>query len=221
MTQSFEAYIFDMDGTLVDSEVVWETVEVQMFADRGLEYTDAVRQTVIGLRLDEFFGRLKAHYGLDESIASLTAELNERMLEMIPQKVQPKPGAEALIRHAADQGIPYCIASSSSMAIIKAVVASQGWQELIPHLYSADMVAKGKPAPDIYLFAAEQLNARAANSAAFEDSPNGARAAVAAGMTTYVVPDGHSSRAAFAEITPHVYDSLEHILPLLQGVHKS
>lgn len=208
----FKAIIFDMDGTLVDSEVVWDIAEREMFADMGLVYNAEVREQVIGLRLDEFFEKLISIYGLDNSVEELEAELIKRMLLKIPEMVEPKSGAQAIIEWASHQGIPYCIASSSPMTIIEASVNAQGWTDLIPHLYTADAVPKGKPAPDVYLYAAEQLGVNPEECLALEDSPNGARSAVAAGMTCYVVPDSHSTPEKFADITPHVFNSLDDVL---------
>lgn len=208
----FKAIIFDMDGTLVDSEVVWDIAEREMFADMGLVYNAEVREQVIGLRLDEFFEKLISIYGLDNSVEELEAELIKRMLLKIPEMVEPKSGAQAIIEWASHQGIPYCIASSSPMTIIEASVNAQGWTDLIPHLYTADAVPKGKPAPDVYLHAAEQLGVNPEECLALEDSPNGARSAVAAGMTCYVVPDSHSTPEKFADITPHVFNSLDDVL---------
>lgn len=213
----FSAIIFDMDGTLVDSEIVWEAAEAELFQERGIQYTDEVRQQVIGLRLDEFFGKLIRIYDLKESIQSLEQDLIQRMLTKIPQLVQPKAGAQAIVDYAVNSGLPYCIASSSPMSIIEAVVESQGWSKLIPNLYTADSVGLGKPAPDVYLYAAEQLGVDARMCVALEDSPNGARAAVAAGMACYVVPDFHSHPEKFAEITPHVFQDLHEVLAHLKA----
>jgi HAD superfamily hydrolase (TIGR01509 family) len=217
LNAKFAAIIFDMDGTLVDSEVVWRDAEIAFFRTLGIEYTDEVRQQIIGLRLDEMFTRLKAHYGLPQSVAELEAGMEAVMLPLIPKEVVPKPGARELIDYAAHLGIPYCIASSSPMSIIKAVVESQGWTTLIPHLYTADAVPLGKPAPDVYLYAARSLGVEPAACLALEDSPNGARAAVAAGMTCYAVPDFHSDPAELRAITPHVFADLQQVLAALQA----
>lgn len=215
MTQ-FKGIIFDMDGTLVDSEGVWEKAEAEMFAARGMDYTDEVRQQVIGLRLDEFFQKLIDIYELDEDVDALANELIQRMTEKIPALVKPKPGAEEAIAYAEELGLPYCIASSSPLAIIDAILRAQGWARRIPQRYSADEVAKGKPAPDVYLYAAQQLGVKAQDCLALEDSPNGAKSAVAAGMTCYVVPDSHSKPEAFARITPHVFPTLHEALAHLR-----
>lgn len=212
MTQKFTGVIFDMDGTLVDSEIIWHIAEAEMFADRGIDYTDEIRQHIIGMRLDEMFITLTDICGLTEPVDALSVELQDRMLALIPEKVKAKPGALEIIEYVAELGIPYCIASSSPQSIIDATVVSQGWSDLIPHTYSANVVPLGKPAPDIYLYAAKQLGVDPAGCLALEDSPAGSRAAVAAGMTCYAVPDGHSDPAQFREITPHVFNDLYAVL---------
>ena len=211
MTQ-FKGIIFDLDGTLVDSEIVWEVAENEMFKERGLIITPDVREQLIGRRLDEFMAKLIEIYDLKEAPDTLRQELIDRMLEKIPTMVKAKPGASELIEWTAQQNIPYCIASSSPQAIIDASLLSQNWQELIPLRYSADLVANGKPAPDIYLYAAEQLGIAPADCLAIEDSPNGARAAIAANMTCYAVPDGHSSLDTLKQITPHAFHTLNEVL---------
>lgn len=213
---NFKAIIFDMDGTLVDSEVIWDIAETEMFAEMGLEYNADIRDQVIGLRLDEFFEKLIAIYDLKDTVEALQTELVRRMLIKIPEMVESKSGAEALIEWTSQQTIPYCIASSSPMSIIEATVEARNWVELIPNLYTADSVPKGKPAPDVYLYAAEQLGVKPEGCLALEDSPNGARSAVAAGMTCYVVPDSHSKPERFADITPHVFKTLDDVLEKLQ-----
>lgn len=215
MPHNFAGIVFDMDGTLLDSEVIWEREEMAMFAQRGLDYPESVREQVIGLRLDAFWHKLIEIYGLTESAESLMAELQARIVS-VAHEIQAKPGAQAIVQFAHDARIPYCIASSSSQAVIDAFVIAQGWADLIPMRYSADLVPEGKPAPDVYLYAAKQLGVDPAQCLAIEDSTNGARSAVAAGMTTYVVPDGHTPASKFDGITPHVFTSLHEILAMLK-----
>jgi HAD superfamily hydrolase (TIGR01509 family) len=212
---TFAGIIFDMDGTLVDSEIVWQRAEQAVFERRGLVYNDAVREHVIGLRLDEFFDYLINFYGLRESVEALSAELQAELVHCIDQ-IERKPGAQEIIDYAAAVGVPFCIASSSPLSVIKAVVEAQGWADKITRFYSADVVAAGKPAPDIYLYACQQLGVDPTACLALEDSPNGARAAVAAGMTCAVVPDYHSRPDQFVDITPHVYASLYDVLDALR-----
>ncbi len=214
----YEAIIFDMDGLLVDSETVWHAAEVDLVAVRGHVYSDAFRAGVVGLRLDAFLTKLIDYHKLNDTPEQLKDELNALMLARIPTAVKPQPGAPELVAYVADQAIPIAIASSSPMVIIDAIIESQGWGEVFAQRFSADDDAHGKPAPDVYLRAAHTLGAEPSACLAFEDSPNGSRAAVAAGMTCFAVPDrSHTDPAALKAITPHVFDDLHAALALLQA----
>jgi HAD superfamily hydrolase (TIGR01509 family) len=212
-----EAVIFDMDGLLVDSETVWHIAETAMIESWGHTYTDEVRANIIGMRIDEFMVFLRDYYKLEWTVEQLTQQLVDDMLALIPQKVRPQPGAAELIDYILERGWPLAIASSSPRSIIDAIVEAQGWGDIFTVRCSAEHEAKGKPAPDVYLSAARVLGVPPAKCLALEDSPNGARAAVAAGMVCYAVPDqSHSNPAAFDSITPHVFDSLHAVLDSLR-----
>ncbi len=141
------------------------------------------------------------------------------MLKLIPVKAKPMPGAIEMIQYVVEQGIPTAIASSSPGIIIESVVSSQGWDKFIPVRCSAEHLLAGKPEPHVYLEAAKALDIAPMNCLALEDSPIGARAAVAAGMTCYAVPDlSHTRVEAFAGVTEHVFDTLHHVLERLTQV---
>jgi len=210
------ALIFDMDGLLVDSEPVWATAEDAMLEVRGRRPDAVFRTQIIGLRTNEFLDRMRLFYELEDAVDSLRVDILNRMLALIPQKVSPRPGALELIQYIAHRDLPRAIASSSPMPIIDAVVQSQGWEKIFTVRCSGDEVAHGKPAPDVYLLAAERLNVAPADCLALEDSPTGARAAVAAGMVCCAVPDPlHTRIDAFQGITDNVFDSLHAVLATL------
>lgn len=216
MTQ-WQAIIFDMDGLLVDSETVWHIAESELIESRGHRYTAEAREQIVGMRMDEFLVKLDEIYGFGEKISDLYTELTSRMLTLIPDKVKPQPGAQALVEYVAANKIPCAIASSSPMSIIDGVIKTCGWGDIFTVKCSADDDAQGKPAPDVYLRTAHVLKADPARCLALEDSPNGARAAVAASMTCYAVPDlSHTKVSAFDGITPYIYDSLHTVLTTLQ-----
>jgi HAD superfamily hydrolase (TIGR01509 family) len=207
-----QAVIFDMDGLLVDSETVWHVAETDLIESRGHRYTVDVRENIIGMRVDEFLSILRDHYQLPETVAELVDELNTAMLKLIPVEVKPQPGAQEVIDYVLRRGWPLAIASSSPMSIIDATVEAQGWGDIFKVRCSAEFEAKGKPAPDVYLTASKTLGIDPSVCLALEDSPNGSRAAVAAGMTCFAVPDtSHSPKSAFNGITPHVFDSLHDV----------
>lgn len=218
-----QAIIFDMDGLLVNSEPVWEEAEIEVFGAYGVQVTADVRSQLVGMRNDEFLGHMRRIYHIEASMETLHKAVIGRMLELIPEKATPNPGALELLRYTQERGIATAIASSSPGIIIEAVVASRQWGELIPVRCSAEGLPKGKPAPDVYLHAAQQLGIAPHLCLALEDSPNGARAAVAAGMICYAVPDlSHTTIEAFAGVTHYVFDSLHTVRSQLQndGWHK-
>jgi len=214
-----KALIFDMDGLLVDSEPVWEEAETRIFLSHGITMERHVREQLVGLRNDEFIGRLREIYQVEVSAETLQREVISEMLGIIPRKVKSKPGALDILMYARENRIPIAIASSSPSSIIEAIVKSQGWTSVVPVRVSAETVPNGKPAPDVYLETARQLNVPPEKCLALEDSPNGARAAVAAGMTCYAVPDfAHTRVEAFKGITEYVFDSLHSVLGQLMAL---
>ncbi len=213
----FDAIIFDMDGLLVDSEIVWYKAEDEMITDRGFVYSEEVRESIVGMRVDQFLAKLKDVYGLPETVAQLVAELEGRMLKLIPEMVKPNVGAQAIIDYVIQNNIPHAIASNSSIAIIDATLKSQGWGDIFEVRCTGDDEISGKPDPYVYLRAAERLGIDPKRCLALEDSPNGSKAAVAAGMTCYAVPDlSHSTPDSFKHITPHVFKNLNDVLANLQ-----
>lgn len=206
------AVIFDMDGLLVDSEPLWQEVEDNLLTRRGYNINPEIRHSLIGMRMADFWGAMVREYQIPESPDTLIREVTHDMVTAIPGHVDQRPGAQELLDFLHAHGVPCAIASSSPMAIIRAVVDSEGWHDHFKAFVSGDQVPNGKPAPDIYLEAARQLGANPADCLSLEDSRNGARAAAAAGTVCYAVPDlSHGHPDQFAEITPHVYASLHDV----------
>lgn len=212
-----QAIIFDMDGLLVDSEPVWAMAEGALLQERGKQWDIEIQRPLIGMRMRDFLVGIRSGYGLSDTVDELVAELIGRMTKLVPTQVVPRPGAPELLEYLLARGIPCAIASSSPMPIIDAVVTSQGWDRYFQTHVCGDDVTHGKPAPDIYLEAARRIGVSPEACLALEDSPNGSRAAVAAGMVTIAVPDlSHTSHAAFEAITPHVFDSLHEVQTALE-----
>lgn len=212
-----QAIIFDMDGLLVDSEPVWAMAEGALLNERGKQWDIEIQRPLIGMRMRDFLVGIRSGYGLSDTVDELVAELIGRMTKLVPTQVVPRPGAPELLEYLLARGIPCAIASSSPMPIIDAVVTSQGWDRFFQTHVCGDDVTHGKPAPDIYLEAARRIGIAPEACLALEDSPNGSRAAVAAGMVTIAVPDlSHTSHAAFEAITPYVFDSLHEVQAALE-----
>jgi HAD superfamily hydrolase (TIGR01509 family) len=207
-----KAVIFDMDGLLVDSEPVWASCERGILELRGKRWDAITQSQFIGLRMRDSAAGIIAAYGLTETVEELTEAIVTCMVECV-HTAPIRPGAGELLDYLHKRGVPCSLASGSPRVIIEAVVAGQKWERYFPIRISGDEVPNGKPSPDIYLKAAELMGAAPADCLALEDSPNGARAAVAAAMTCYAVPDlSHTQWSAFKTITPYVFESLHDVL---------
>ena len=179
------ALIYDFDGVIADSEVLVNTAMAEGVTRLGLPMTaEGSIATYLGMRWPEVVARtgvLLTQRGLvppENFGGTLKANIHRRFKAELTEV----PGARAAIRQFAAQ--PRAIASSSSAdRLALCLEALDLTEDFGVHVYSAELVTNGKPAPDIFLFAAERLNARPADCIVIEDSPGGIRAARAAGMT--------------------------------------
>lgn len=213
-----DAVIFDMDGLLVDSEPLWVVIERSVIEERGRAYDPAITAKYVGMRLLEFWQGLQTDYGFSEEPHELMEIAIGRMVKLIPDRLEEKPGASELLAHFHAEGIPCAIATGSFAPVLNAVIDSLNWRHHFVAHVTGDEVERGKPDPQTYLLAAERLGIPPERCLALEDSPTGAKAAVAAGMVCYAIPDAsHTTPARFKGITPHIHDSLLTVLNLMRG----
>lgn len=210
---SFGAIIFDCDGVLVDSEVLAIRGERIALTAFGLDYSpqDYVRKFV-GLHDGAFFNALREDFRALHN-AEAPTDFEEQVLAGRRRErhlLQPIAGAGDALRAARDCAGRVGVASSSRAHFLQSKLERTGLFDLVaPHVYSADLVAHGKPAPDIFLYTAEKFGADPAQCLVIEDSENGVKAGVAAGMRVWGflggghIFDGHDMRllAAGAERT--------------------
>lgn len=183
------AIVFDLDGVLVDSEQVWDDVRRQLVADRGGRWTPGATTAMQGMSTPEWsahLGTLGAAGTPDELARAVIEAMAERYREHVPLL----PGAVEAVTALAGRW-PLAVASSSPPELIAAVLAAAGVAGRFRAVVSSEQVARGKPAPDVYLAAAAALGVPAAGCVAVEDSANGLRSAAAAGMTVVAVPNPH------------------------------
>jgi HAD superfamily hydrolase (TIGR01509 family) len=186
---SIEAVLFDLDGVIVDSEPWWLAVRVEWAAARGLTWTEADNRACMGRNSRGWAGIMQERLGLDLTTPEIERAVVDALLEKYAREPVPRvPGAvEAVARLAA--AFPSAIASSAHPAVIEAALRAVGLAGCFRAVVSADDVAEGKPAPDVYLEAARRLGIAADRCLVVEDSLNGVLAGRAAGMTVVLVPN--------------------------------
>ncbi len=184
------AIVFDLDGVLVDSEQVWDEVRRALVTDRGGRWTDEATRAMQGMSTPEWSAYLAGPLGARGTAEELAEAVIAAMADRYRAAVPLLPGAVAAVTALAGRW-PLGVASSSPPALIAAVLAAAGVADRFRAVVSSEEVPRGKPAPDVYLAAADRLGADPARCVAIEDSANGLRAAAAAGMTVVAVPNPH------------------------------
>lgn len=193
------AIIFDMDGVLLDSEPLHDRASKRVFEGiRGADHEDIAPdlQTFRGRTEKDFWTHVRDKFGLKEDLPSLVSHKQRTFMDVLGQtEVRGFPHMEQVIGKLSEKYF-IAVASSSSRRVIEAVLDALNVLYLFPVIVSGDDVPRGKPEPDIFLRAADQLGIEPKECVVIEDTVNGVRAGKAAGMRVIAFcPDG-SNRAA-------------------------
>ena len=183
-----ELVIFDCDGVLVDSEALSVTALLGMIAlAGGTVGEDAAYEHFLGKSMKSVREILGRDFGVEITDQHLTA-MRVELMRKFREELKPMPGIAQVLPRL---GVPFCVASSGTLDRIRYALDITGLLGLLePHLFSAAMVAKGKPAPDLFLHAAASMRAQPRNCVVVEDSPAGIAAARAAGMRVLAFTGG-------------------------------
>ncbi|MEU9185614.1 HAD family phosphatase [Streptomyces sp. NPDC048484] len=193
--------IFDLDGTLVDSEPNYFEAGRQTLAEQGVtDFSWADHERYVGISTQETIALWKERYALDTPLDVLLADKNRRYLELARASTRVYPEMRGFVELLAGDGVPMAVASGSSRLAIEAILSGTGLDAYLRTVVSAEEVPRGKPAPDVFLEAARRLGAAPGDCVVFEDAVPGAVAARAAGMRCVAVPyvAGQADDPAFA-----------------------
>jgi HAD superfamily hydrolase (TIGR01509 family) len=183
-----EAVVFDLDGILLQSEEVWDTVRGRYVRERGGRYDEEVQRAMMGMSAPEWSRFLHEEAGVADDPETINREVVQRMLEAYRRELPLLPGAADAVRRAA-VAFPLALASSSNREVFEEVLELAGLADCFRATVSSEEVERGKPAPDVYLDAARRLGVPADRCAAVEDSHAGIRSAKAAGMRVVAIPN--------------------------------
>ena len=213
-----DAVVFDLDGVLLQSEEVWDEVRERYVRERGGRYDAEVQRAMMGMSSTEWSRYLHEAADVPDDPSAINDEVVRRMLESYRTRLPLIDGAVDAVRRLAARW-PLGLASSSNRALIDAVLDTAGLSSSFAATVSSEEVARGKPAPDVYLEAARRLGVAPDCCAAVEDSHGGIRSAKAAGMRVVAIPnasyppDGDALAQAdvtirsLADLTPDLVDS--------------
>jgi HAD superfamily hydrolase (TIGR01509 family) len=183
------AVVFDLDGTLVDSEPNYYEAGRQVLAEQGVpDFTWADHEGYVGISAQDTVTLWKERYGLRATVEELLADKNRRYLALARAGTRVYPEMRKFVELLATEGVPMAVASGSSPEAIEAILTGTGLDAHLRTFVSADEVARGKPAPDVFLAAARRLGADPADCVVLEDAAPGAAAAHAAGMRCIALP---------------------------------
>jgi beta-phosphoglucomutase-like phosphatase (HAD superfamily) len=210
---AIEAVVFDLDGVLVDSEHVWDEVREALAHERGGRWHERAQADMMGMSSPEWSRYMHEVIGLAESPGEIDAEVVRRMQERYAESLPLVDGAVEAVRRVAGS-FRLALASSSNGPLIDVVLEASGLAPLFEATVSSEEVARGKPAPDVFLEAARRLGIEPRACTAVEDSGNGIRAARAAGMRVVAIPNRRYAPPPDAlAVADVVLDSIAELTP--------
>ena len=213
------AVAFDLDGVLIESEQVWDTAREELVRERGGSWHDRATRDMMGMSSKEWSRYLRDRLGVPMDQDEINADVVRRVAAAYEDHLPLLPHAVETVRQLAGRWA-LGVASSSNRPIIELVLDRSGLAGCFAAVVSSEEVEHGKPAPDVYLAVATQLDVEPSDCVAIEDSTNGIKAALAAGMGTIAVPNRQFApdeevlaRAnevvpSLAEVTPDLVASL-------------
>lgn len=212
-----EAVIFDLDGVLMDSEQLWNRAREDLVRSTGGRWRDDAPRAMMGMSSTEWAAYLHDELAVPLGSEEINRKVVLRIEALYRERLPLLPGALDVVR-AIQRRWPLGLASSSNREVIDLVLDLAGLSGAFAATVSSEEVARGKPAPDVYLAAAARVGVEPERCVAVEDSSNGLRSAAAARMAVIAVPNSHyppddnalalasTTVGAIAELTPELVE---------------
>ena len=201
--------IFDLDGTLADTEGLYQRFWLEAAHEFGYPM-ERKHALLIRSMASAVAGPLMQREVCPDFDYEAVRDRRRVIMAawMDEHGVQAKAGAEEILRFAEENGIPVALATTTPLARVEKVLSGLGLRQYVAEVVSGDMIEHGKPAPDIYLKAAERLKIAPEEAVGVEDSPTGIRACSAAGLYTVLIPDQDEPGPEIEELSDAVLPSL-------------
>ena len=214
MLKDIEAVIFDLDGTLVDSMWIWKDIDIEYLGRYGIPLPDDLQYEIEGMSFTETAAYFKTRFHLPGSLEEIKQTWNTMAYDKYMYEVPLKPGVGRFLNLLNEKRLKLGIATSNGITLVKAITKVHGFESLFDSIRTACDVSKGKPAPDIYLKVAEDLQVSPENCLVFEDVPMGILAGKNAGMKVCAVHDDFSEDQIFQKrkIADYFIDSYDAVI---------
>lgn len=207
----FSAVVFDMDGTLLDTELVFKSIVFEVATGLGFTMTDHVHLAMVGSSHEATNAMLVEAYGVAFPYTLFEEKCRESMHERMAESVPVKPGVLEILTELRARRIPMAVATSSRAQHALTHLGRAGLLDMFETIVTRNDVVNPKPHPEPYLTAASRLGIAPEECLALEDSHSGVRAAHAAGMQTVMVPDLVHPSAEITALCAAVMESLHHV----------
>ena len=192
MLKDIKAVIFDLDGSLVDSMWMWKQIDIEYLGKYNIALPSDLQRQIEGMSFSETAVYFKERFQIPESVDEMKQTWNEMAWDKYTQHVPLKKGVREFLDYCKQNGILLGIATSNSKELVFATVRALEVESYFSCIMTACEVAKGKPAPDIYLAVAEKLQVKPQHCLVFEDVVMGIKAGKSAGMKVCAVEDASS-----------------------------
>lgn len=213
--EGIKAVIFDMDGVLIDSEPLWRKAMIKGFNDIGVDFTEEDCRKTTGMRFKEVINHWFIHHNIEDTHPDeLDKNVITHLIELITEEGKPLTGSIELLQYLKAKNYPIGLATSSSHALVDAVLNKLKAKSYFQSVVSAEFLQYGKPHPEVFLKCADELATEPKHCLVIEDSVNGVIAGKAAQMRVAAVPDlEHKNDKRFV-IADYTVNSLNDIIKL-------
>ncbi|MCT4596400.1 MAG: HAD family phosphatase [Vallitalea sp.] len=192
MLNDIKAVIFDLDGTLIDSMWLWESIDIEYLGRYNIELPDTLQSDIEGMSFTETAQYFKDRFNIADSIDKIKSDWNDMAWEYYKHQVELKDGVLEFLNYLQENNIPIGIGTSNSKELVELIINKYNISHYFTSIRTSCEVNKGKPYPDIFLKVAEDLNVKAEDCIVFEDVPNGIIAGKKAGMKVCAIYDEFS-----------------------------
>ncbi|WP_147535495.1 HAD family hydrolase [Bacillus marasmi] len=210
-----KAFIFDMDGVIINSEPMHEKIELSVAAEQGIELEDDNLEKYVGMRSRDMWESIIAERNFKVDVNVILNVAEQRKVQYIDtHDIEPIEGIKDLLEHLSKLRYRIALASSSSKPFIEAVLNKFEITHFFEEIVSGDDIKEGKPAPDIYLEVARRLGINPGSCLVLEDSENGVKAGNTAGMKTIGFTNPESGNMNLSE-AKNIVKSIHDVLKLI------